>query len=270
MPNIQIEKTNYYYELHGNGDPVVLINGLKADHTGWMPVLDMLAKDHTVLVFDNLGAGQTTDNGEPFNVEKMADETMELVKKLGLDMPHIVGHSLGVAVAQSIAYRYANDIKSLALCNTFIKFNDVSKSVFTAVLDMHKAGDSQANIMSKILPWAFSEEFLSPELEEIVRQGSNDNPYPQTTLGYERQLNALYSFNAEPWVSSISLPTLIVSAEKDKIALPSDAQELADHIKGAKLVKLNAGHASQVERPVEFIAELMSFFSELTCAYRPY
>lgn len=265
MPNIRINKTNYYYELHGAGAPVVLINGLKADHSGWMPVLDILQKNHTVLIFDNLGAGQTVDNGERFDIDRMADETIELVRKLGLSAPHIVGHSLGGAIAQSIAYRYANEVRSVALCNTFIKFNDNAKQVFSTVLDMHKSGDSQADIMSTILPWAFSEEFMSRELEEIIRKGSNENPYPQSTHGYERQLEALYAFNADSWVDHINIPTLVVAAKNDKIALYSESEEIVGRIRNARLASLKAGHASQVERPAEFISALLTFYDDLSC-----
>jgi pimeloyl-ACP methyl ester carboxylesterase len=268
MPTIRINKTNYYYELHGSGDPVVLINGLKADHTGWIPVLDTLQKNHTVLTFDNLGAGQTVDDDEKFDIDRMADETMELVRQLGLSAPHIVGHSLGGAVAQSIAYRYADEIRSVALCNTFIKFNENAKQLFLDVLDMHKAGDSQANIMSAILPWAFSEEFMSPELEEIILKGSNENPFPQSPRGYERQLEALYTFNADSWVNHINIPTLVVAAKKDKIALFSESEEIAGRIRNARLASLDAGHASQVERPAEFISALLAFYSELSCNLR--
>mgnify|MGYP003488243571 CR=1 FL=1 len=240
-----------------------MISGLKADHTGWMPVLDSLQKSHTVLIFDNLGVGQTRDDGEKFDIDQMADDTIEIVNQLGLNMPHIVGHSLGGAVAQSIAYRYADKIKSVALCNTFIKFNENAKQVFSNILDMHTSGDSQANIMSAILPWAFSDEFMSPELEAIIRKGSDENPYPQSTHDYNRQLEALYSFNADLWINNISIPTLVVGSEKDKIALLSESEEIAARIRDSKLATLCAGHASQVERPVEFISALLSFFSEL-------
>lgn len=265
MSNININGVNFYYELHGSGDPMVLIGGLKADHSGWMPVLEMLAKDNTVLIFDNRGSGQTMDDGEPFDVATMADDTMSIVNKLGLSKPHVVGHSLGGAVAQVIAHKYADDIKSVTLCNSFVKFNEQAKSVFSSTLDIHRSGKSQADIMDSIVPWVFSNNFLSPEVIEIIRKSSNDNPYPQSLSGYERQLEALYSFDANSWIDDISVPVLVIGADEDKVALPSESHELAFRIKNSRLVTLSAGHASQVEKPIEFVSSLQDFIRNLTC-----
>ncbi len=259
MPITRINETNYYYELHGAGVPMVLINGLKADHTGWMPVLSMLSKNNTVLIFDNLGVGRTTDAGEGFDIAKMADDTIALSRHLKLENPHIVGHSMGGAVAQCIAQRYPGVVKTLALCNTFTKFNDDSKQVFSRVLEMYQSGSSQADIMSAILPHVFSADFLTPELEKIIRQFSNEDPHAQTAQDYARQLHALYAFNANSWLHTIETPTLVISAKHDTVALPAQSNEIANKLKNATLVELNTGHASQVEKPTEFAEALLAF-----------
>lgn len=263
MPKIIINNVEFYYEIHGTGDPIVLIGGLKADHTGWLPILEMLAKDHSVLIFDNRGAGQTVDADKSFDVDTMAEDTIQLINNLDIRNPHIVGHSLGGAIAQVIAHKYADQIKSVALCNTFVKFNDLAKRVFTATRDIHRAGKSQADIMSSIIPWVFSDGFINLELIDIIRKASDENPYPQTLLGYERQLDALYSFNSHSWVDQITIPTLVIAADEDKVALASESQELVNRIRDSKLVTLAAGHASPVEKPHLFVAVLQSFYQDL-------
>ncbi len=260
MSKVTINDTEFYYETHGSGDPIVLIGGLKADHLGWLPILDKLAQDHMVLIFDNRGTGQTIDAGKPFNTDVMAEDTIQLINKLELNKPHIVGHSLGGAIAQVIAHKHTDKIKSVALCNTFIKLNESAKKVFTSTLEIHRAGKSQADIMNSLVPWVFSDGFITPELLEIIHKTSDENPYPQTLLGYERQLNALYTFNSHAWVDHINIPTLVIAADEDKIALISESQELAKRIRGSKLVTLSAGHLSQVEKPVEFVMALKSFY----------
>jgi 3-oxoadipate enol-lactonase len=263
MPQLTINATEFYYEIHGSGDPIVLIGGLKRDHSSWLSILEMLAKDHTVLIFDNRGAGQTVDAGQFFDVDAMAEDTLQLINLLGLKKPHIVGHSLGGAVAQVIAHKYSEYIKSVALCNTFPKLNADAKKVFTSILDNHRAGASQSDLMDMLIPWVFSDGFISPELRAVVRKSNDDNLYPQTLLGYERQLHALSTFDSQSWAHLIITPTLVIAADQDKIALPSESQELSDRIKDSQLVTLSSGHASQVEKPKEFVSALQRFYRDL-------
>lgn len=266
MPREIINDAEFYFETYGAGEPIVLIGGLKADHTGWFPVLDKLAQDYKILIFDNRGTGRTIDDGRPFSVDVMAEDTIQLINKLNITMPHIVGHSLGGAVAQVIAHNYADKIKSVTLSNTFIKFNDSAKSVFTSILDIHRDGGSQADIMSSIIPWVFSDGFINPRLIEIICKSSDENPHPQSLLDYQRQLDALFIFNSHPWVDQINLPTLVIGSDEDKIALISESQVLASRIRDSKMVALSAGHASQVEKPKEFVEALQSFYDDLIYA----
>lgn len=263
MPILNIKNAKFYYELHGEGEPLVLIGGLKADHTAWLPVLESLEKQYKVLIFDNRGAGRTVDSGEPFSVETMADDVIQLVKSLELNKPHIVGHSLGGAVAQVIANKYPDYVSSVALCNTFEKFNDIAKNVFSHTLKLHRAGESQANIMDSIVSWVFSPAFLNSEIIEIIRKSSNENPYPQSLSGYERQLQALCDFDSRSWIQSINVPVLVIGSEDDKVATLAESHELAKNISGSTFVNIPTGHASQVEKPEMFIEALSNFYNEL-------
>ncbi len=264
MAILNINNSKFYYELHGHGVPFVLIAGLKGEHVNWIPVLDELTKQYQVLIFDNRGVGRTIDSGEPFSVETMADDVMELINKLNLKKPHIVGHSLGGAIAQRIAKKYADEISSIALCNTFAKFNDVGRKVFSDILMLHQANASPADIMDSIIPWAFSKKFLSPELIKIIRKTSDENLYPQSLSNYSRQLQALYDFDSRLWVNTINVPTLVIGSEEDKLATPKESQELTVSIPEAKLVIMPTSHASQVEQPNNFVKHLNKFYNDLT------
>ncbi|MDR3490976.1 MAG: alpha/beta hydrolase [Gammaproteobacteria bacterium] len=265
MAALNINNTKFYYEPYGSGIPLVLISGLKAEHDAWFTVLDELAKQYQVLIFDNRGVGQTIDSGEPFSIEAMADDTMELISKIGLKKPHIVGHSMGGAIAQDIAKKYSGEIYSIALCNTFKKFNDVGRKVFSDILILHQSGASPVDILDAIIPWAFSEKFLTPEFIDTIHKITNENPYPQSLSDYKRQLEALFAFDSRDWVNTINVPTLIIGSEEDRLSTPKESQELATSIPGAKLIMMSTSHASQVEQPHNFIKHLNEFYNGLTC-----
>lgn len=263
MPIININNCKYYYELHGNGTPLVLIAGLRSDHTRWFPILKNLATKYQVLIFDNRGAGQTIDSGESFTVETMAHDTINLISKLGLNKPHIVGHSLGGAVAQQIAREYSNQISSIALCNTFIKLNKVARNFFNDILALHKINASQSEIMDRLAPWIFSKSFLTRNVIKLLKRTANENPYPQSLSGYTRQLDALFNFDSGSWVNTIKLPTLIIGSREDKIAIWQESKKLAINIFNSKLAMISTGHGSPVERPDEFVDHLHDFYNNL-------
>lgn len=249
MAFAQLKNSTVYYEIHGYGEPLLLINGLKADHTGWLPVVDKLKKMHQVILFDNRGVGQIKDDGQPFSVDTMADDVAQLLDYLKIDSVFIAGHSLGGAVAQIIAYNYPEKVKKMSLWNTFIKLNDQAAKGFTDILILHELGGTPGDIMEAIVPWGFSQEFATPEFYDFVRNMSNSNLYPQSTNDYRRQLNALVNFNSSLFLKKINIPTLIIGSKLDIIALPEESQELANLIPNALLKIIPGGHASMIECP---------------------
>jgi len=257
MPFAKFEDIEIYYEIHGEGEPMLLINGLKADHKNWLAVLEDLKNQYQVVLFDNRGAGRTKDTGEPFTVSTMAQDTANLIRYLNLAPAYVVGHSLGGAVAQVLAYQYPELIKKLFLCNTFIKLAEKPKKGFFEILTMHEAGENEANIMEAIFPWGFSAEFLTPDFRQMVLDAVTQNPFPQSTENYRRQYNALIQFDSCEWINKIQTPTVVIGSKKDMTALPEDAIELANQIPHAQLRMLPGAHASQIEEPKKLIQLLV-------------
>ncbi|MDF2940542.1 MAG: hypothetical protein K0R66_1184 [Gammaproteobacteria bacterium] len=264
MPLIQLDKQNIssHYELHGNqkNKTLVLINGLTRDHTAWKRILPFLIEEYCVLVFDNRGVGQTKDAGKAFTVETMADDTIALIEALQLQKPYIVGHSLGGAIAQTIAYKYSDKIQKIALCNTFIKINKEAMHAFENTLAIHQSGASQSEIVDSLIPWVFSKSFVTPEVRAMIHKLSNENPYPQSSTDYQRQLKALNEFDSGKWVSSIRLPSLVIGSEEDITATPQESEELASKITGARLTLIPGAHACYTEQPIKLAETLKSFF----------
>src|SRR3990167_4083066 len=122
MPNITVNNVNFYYELHGKGQPLVLICGYTADHSYWLPILNALNQHFQVLIFDNPGIGQTTDDGSELSAELIADDIVALTKALNLKKPHILGASMGGTIAQCVASRHPQIVNKLVLLVTSAKW----------------------------------------------------------------------------------------------------------------------------------------------------
>jgi 3-oxoadipate enol-lactonase len=263
MPFANIKENQFYYELHGEGDPLVLISGLKGDHANWLSVLDSFSKKYQVLIFDNRGVGRTKDQANNLTVEMMADDVMMLMDKLNIKNPAIVGHSLGGAIAQTLATKHPEKIKSLILCNTFSKFNLIAREIFTATLILHQQDAKPSTIMKQIIPYVFSDKFITDEILKFIEETSDANPYPQTLNGYQRQLDALYAFDSRKWIKNITTPTLLISSTQDQLATVAENIEMTNLIPNAKHIVLKTGHASLVENPLKFIEIISDFLTSV-------
>lgn len=260
MPKQKIGKDNIYYELHGEGKPLVLVAGFSCDSTSWEPILNDLSSHYQVLIFDHRGIGKSDCLDEPFSKEMMANYTVELIKALHLDRPHLLGHSMGGAVAQMIAYQHKDMIDKLILANTLIKFNSISSFVQNFLQHLREDDSPRLRQLEGVIPWLFSEEFISDkEKMENFIQAQLSSPLPPSKIGLKRQLEALLQFDSSDWYSEIDKPTLIIHGEND-ILCPGDSILLAQGIRGSKLALFSQmGHMPLVERPKEFTETVLEF-----------
>lgn len=253
MPIAKLENTvEMYYEIHGGGEPLILINGLKSDHTGWMPLLDFLSRSFQVILLNNRAIGHTKDNGEFFKIEDMADDVIQLMNVLNIHSAYIAGHSMGGAIAQVIAHRFPDRVKKLFLCNTFMKFNKISTDAFEGVLNRHIQGATREEVIDAVIPWVFSKEFNTPELRTQIHGFVANDPLWQSPKNYERQFHALKFFDSSAWAKEITVPTVVVGSKEDITALPEESVELARNIQASSLEMLEGGHASAIEQPTAF------------------
>lgn len=261
MPKVKLNDIHLYYEQHGQGSPLVLIAGLTCDTLLWFPLLDELTKHFHVTIFDNRGVGQSDAPDRPYTIEMMAQDTLALMDHLQLQKAHVLGHSMGGAIAQTLAFQHGHRLNKIALCNSLIKLNQVSTWCQRFMLHLREEGASSQQLFEGIIPWIFSNDFL--ENEQQVEQAITlhiQSPHPQSNIGFKRQFEALASFDSSQWFNQIKLPTLVVNSEED-ILCPRDSLRLAEGIKKAKLYSFpRMGHLPLIEKPEEFNRVIIDFF----------
>ena len=107
MPKIEVGDVELYYEIHGEGPPVVLIHGLAGDCSAWAPQIKVLENDYRVIALDNRGAGRSSSPDYPYTTRHFADDTVGLMDALEIAEPaHVIGRSMGGAIAQEMAINY--------------------------------------------------------------------------------------------------------------------------------------------------------------------
>lgn len=260
MAQIRIGETNFYYEYSGKGNPLVLISGYACDHTFWEAMHSELTQHFQVLTFDNRGIGQTIDLTSPLTLELMAEDTIQLIRTLGLNKPIVLGQSMGGAIAQIVAKKYSDEISKLIILNSASKINQRTVMTLESLLNIFKENVTFDTLIEASMPWFYSAQYLShPKNIALYKEICKNDPYPPTVEILMRQLSALKQFNSQPWVNTLNLPTLVIASEDDIICLPSESAKLAKSLAHAEFKLIQGGHASPIENPTGVTQAILNF-----------
>ena len=118
MPKVSVNGLKLYYEIEGDGEPVVLIPGYASGLSLWSRQVPSLVRDFRVITFDPRGVAASDEPEGPQTISLLADDVAHLLQALGIASAHIVGVSFGGFVAQEFALKYPSMMRKLILCCT--------------------------------------------------------------------------------------------------------------------------------------------------------
>jgi 3-oxoadipate enol-lactonase len=119
MPSIGANGQSLYYELHGEGEPLVCVMGLSADTPAWALQLPAFSARHRTLIFDNRDVGQSSLADAAYEIADVARDVLALADALELGSFHLLGVSMGGAIAQEVALASPERVRTLTLAVTF-------------------------------------------------------------------------------------------------------------------------------------------------------
>jgi len=256
VPLAELEERRVYYEEHGSGEPVLLINGLGADHTAWALQTDYLQRFFRVIVFDNPGVGRTEGPPGPYSTALFADTAAQLLRHLGIGRAHVVGASMGGLIAQQLAVRHPRLVRSLLLHCSWWRADRYTQALIRSWQAFARAA-GMLELARQIWLWVFTPRFFEErpqDFAELERRLVED-PYAQTPQAFCDQAEACLGHEALEEVRGITAPTLITVGEADILTPPAHARALHERIPGSRLhVWPEMGHAPFWEIPDEFNA----------------
>jgi 3-oxoadipate enol-lactonase len=259
VPIAEVNGQRLYYEVHGEGEPLLAVMGLGADHTAWILQVEEWSKAHRLVVFDNRDVGQSSQADGPYEVRDMAADALGLAGELGLDTFHLLGFSLGGAIAQEMALAAPERVRTLTLCVTYGGtggYGPRRSAIFgDLVRDM-----SREEFIEFMMLLIYSDLlFDNPPFVQAARSAMLDNPHPQDREAFIRQLEASGRHDARDRLGSLSMPVHVIGARRDVMVPPFRSEDLAEAIPGAKLTILDAAHAVNVEAAQAFNAAVLDF-----------
>ncbi len=263
---VQANGQNLYYELHGEGPPLVLVMGIGYDSSLWtLAQVPVLSTQFQVILVDNRDAGRSSKALHPYTIADMADDLAGLLDALKIQRTHLLGLSMGGMIALEFALRHGDRLDRLVLTGTgaaparsavdpidiwsWLKANDPTGDVF--------GGQQFVSL--------FSTAFLRNH--DAVRDTAAllaSNPYPMSPEAYGRQADAYRQFDALDRLAAITAPTLVVVGEQDLLTPPWIAREVAEAIPRARFEVVRgegSSHVVPIERPDEFNRLVLNFLS---------
>ena len=254
MPRVCVNGLELYYEIEGDGEPVVLIPGFAAGGWIWFKQTADLSRSFRVIIFDPRGVSASDKPEGPQTIRLLADDVAHLLQTIGIESAHIVGASFGGFVAQEFALKYPAMTRKLVLCCTsFGGPNHVVPSAETLTALASTKGLNSEERMRANLLLAFTPEYVRTEVGEVDRvvQLRAANEVPEHI--YLSQLQAAMSFNSESRLEQITNPTLVLSGDADVIVPVQNSRNLAAKIPGAELKIVEGGsHTFFIEQSDEF------------------
>jgi pimeloyl-ACP methyl ester carboxylesterase len=277
VKRVHVGDIDIAYKTFGKGEPILLVSGAGGDMNAWDPsTLEVLSSNHTVIVFDNRGVGNTTTGSKPFSIQQFANDTAGLLDALKVRKADVLGYSMGSFIAQQLTVMNPEKVNRLVL----VAASCGGKEAIPQSPQLQKMASDIANKflnnisvsqeeMKSLISVSLGSGWirLHPESLENIPEAKDllSSITPNNNL---KQVKAVQSWFATNWsgicsqLTKISNPTLVIIGTDDVAVPTANSLVIAGKIPGAWLVQIkDAGHAIPSQYPDKINRVLQTFLS---------
>ena len=262
---IRVADIDVAYKTFGNGNPILLISGSGNVMDVWPATfLQELSSNHTVIIFDNRGVGNTTSGTKPFTISQFANDTIGLLDALNIQTTDVLGFSMASFIAQELTIAHPERINKLILYGASCggqegipQRPEVSRTISDFV-------DNRSQNADAFLSVTFPQEWIRTYSNYIETIPRSTEIIPSTTL--VKQFNAVEDWMSKNWtgvcnqLQNITMPTLIITGTEDVAVPAANSLILMEKIPGAWLVQVKgAGHGLMYQYPEQFSKIIKTF-----------
>jgi pimeloyl-ACP methyl ester carboxylesterase len=258
--NVDIDGLSLYYQIHGSGDPVLLVHGFPLSGRLWEPITPALGRDFRLIVPDLRGLGRSEPSASA-SMSRFADDLVALLDTIGETRPvALVGMSMGGYIAFEFCRRRPDRLRALVLANTRAQADSAEEAQARRETAARVLREGSGIVAQAMVSRLFGAQ-ASPDLRQCwVERMAGEDP-----LGVAAALGAMAerpdSFHT---LASTRLPMLIVAGEDDSLTPLEGARRMQQAAPHARLEVIpEAGHMSPVEQPGRFAEILRQFLKEL-------
>jgi pimeloyl-ACP methyl ester carboxylesterase len=262
VPQIDVDGLTINYDVQGEGEPLLLIPYLSADHACYAFQLPAYTEHFSCIALDLPGTGESDKPAGPYSTEVYADQVAAFLGAVGVEQAHVAGVSLGAAVGMHLAARHPSRVRSLSLHSAW----DTGDRYLTTIVELWRTlaptRPSVADVVIEaIFPLCFTPEMYvgRPDFVDTLAEFVRSRP-AQPLDAFLAQTEAALSHDAAAALGEIRVPTLITVGAHDLICSPRFARRLNDSIGASELVVFeHLSHAGLHEDPDTFNRATLDF-----------
>jgi len=263
MPFTLNNGNRVYWEEHGKGEPVLLIMGLGYTLDMWHRTSPLLSRHYRVILFDNRGVGRSDCPAGPYSIAGMAGDAAAVLDAAGCDRVHAFGVSMGGMIAQELALNYPKRVKSLILGCTAAGGPQAVRAEPEVLLALSaRALMTPEEGVQAMVPFIYDRSTPRERIDEDLEIRMRTFPKSETYLA---QMAGIMDFEAYSRLDRLSVPTLVIHGENDRLVPPGNGELISNRIPGARLVLLkNASHIFITDQELESPKTIMDFLAEVS------
>lgn len=262
MPEAHINGTSIHYDCKGDGEPLILIPFLTADHACFAFQLPAYAEHFSCYAVDLRGSGATARGDAECTMKQFVEDIAAFVDSIGAERVHLTGYSLGGAVAMSFAAAYPERVRSLSLHSTWPRSDPYLQSVVASWQIVAKAlGDVCETAIAAIFPWCFTPERYAeqPELIDGIIDFARSRP-KQNVGDFLEHSTAVIRHDALDALAKVRAPTQISFGSADVITSTRFAEPFVGVLPHAEIeIFEGCSHASFFENVERFNSRTLEF-----------
>jgi pimeloyl-ACP methyl ester carboxylesterase len=259
--HVKVGDIDISYKTFGKGDPILLITGYSGSMYSWDPIfLKGLSANHTVIVFDNRGIGNTTIGSKNFTIDQFAADSVGLLDALKINNSDILGFSMGGMIAQQLTLDYPDKVDDLIIYASNCGGNQSIPPNQQMVEQFTDLSGSPEDIKKRFIPLLFTENWIKQNSNYMEKFASVKFP-PVDIL--QKQFDAIFSWKGTcDQLDQISQDTLVVTGTDDLVLPSANSLMMAENIPGAWLTQFkDGGHALMFQYPEKLSAIVNTFLN---------
>lgn len=265
--DVHVNGLKFHVQTFGSGVPIIMIMGLGAPGDKWKHNYELLSKWFWCIVPDNRGAGLSDKpEAESYTTEQMADDIIGIMDALDIKKAHVMGVSMGGAIAQQVALKVPDRVLSLILTSTFASVSPAFKKALNLICELKE--DTDPAVLKQLNLWMTYGQYTQIHHPEKIEKSIEEDaayPYPMPVYAYKAQCGACLSHNTADRLHELKMPVLIAAGAKDLFMNIEKTMELVHGISQAEFyLAPEGGHVHQWEYPDPYDSVVVGFLMKHT------
>lgn len=265
--DVHVNGLKFHVQTFGSGVPIIMIMGLGAPGDKWKHNYELLSKWFWCIVPDNRGAGLSDKpEAESYTTEQMADDIIGIMDTLDIKKAHVMGVSMGGAIAQQVALKVPDRVLSLILTSTFASVSPAFKKALNLICELKE--DTDPAVLKQLNLWMTYGQYTQIHHPEKIEKSIEEDasyPYPMPVYAYKAQCGACLSHNTAGRLHELKMPVLIAAGAKDLFMNIEKTMELVHGISQAEFyLAPEGGHVHQWEYPEPYDSVVVGFLMKHT------